>query len=310
MEKKFEMFKENETDKLYRIRALRDFGDVKKGDLGGYIEKEENLSHEGNCWVYNHARVFDDAIVYGDARVCDNAKICEEAHIYNNARVYHNATVSGYACVHGSARVYKKTQIGECASIYGNAIVRGNARVFGAARVFDDTWVYDYAIIGGGAIICGGARIYGNAHICDEQVIISGICTTDLSKDIKESIRCQIGLLPVNNKVIAYKRVRKNLTSIYDPSFQYKVGEIAEVIDYDGSSHSCASGLHFTTANYDFYNGSTHISDTCILIAEINLDDIITVQRGKIRCKKAKILDVYRGVDTTQHQPESLDSVT
>ena len=37
---------------LRRIKALRSFGDVKEGDLGGWIEKESNLSHEGNCWVY------------------------------------------------------------------------------------------------------------------------------------------------------------------------------------------------------------------------------------------------------------------
>ena len=30
---------------LYRIIALISFGDVKEGDLGGFIEKEENLSH-------------------------------------------------------------------------------------------------------------------------------------------------------------------------------------------------------------------------------------------------------------------------
>ncbi len=33
---------------LYRIKALKDFDDVKVGDLGGYIEKESNLSHDGN----------------------------------------------------------------------------------------------------------------------------------------------------------------------------------------------------------------------------------------------------------------------
>lgn len=41
---------------LYRIQALKDFGTpfgtVRKGDLGGYIAKESNLSHEGQCWVY------------------------------------------------------------------------------------------------------------------------------------------------------------------------------------------------------------------------------------------------------------------
>jgi len=38
---------------IYRIEALKDFGDVKKGDLGGWIEKEFFLSEKGNCWVYD-----------------------------------------------------------------------------------------------------------------------------------------------------------------------------------------------------------------------------------------------------------------
>ncbi len=29
---------EDETTRLYRIKALKDFGDVKKGDLGGFIQ--------------------------------------------------------------------------------------------------------------------------------------------------------------------------------------------------------------------------------------------------------------------------------
>ncbi|HEM4704294.1 TPA: polymer-forming cytoskeletal protein, partial [Streptococcus suis] len=35
--------------KLFRIRALISFGSVEVGDLGGYIEKEDNLSHDGNA---------------------------------------------------------------------------------------------------------------------------------------------------------------------------------------------------------------------------------------------------------------------
>jgi len=54
---------------LYRIKALRDFADVKAGDLGGYLETESNLSHEDNAWVYGDARVYGDAWVYDDARV-------------------------------------------------------------------------------------------------------------------------------------------------------------------------------------------------------------------------------------------------
>ena len=58
--KKFELT--NETIEVYgrtlfRIKALTTFANVCEGDLGGYIEKEDNLSQVGNAWVYGNARV-------------------------------------------------------------------------------------------------------------------------------------------------------------------------------------------------------------------------------------------------------------
>ena len=44
--------------KLYRVQALKDFGGVKAGDTGGYIENESNLSQSGNAWVSDDARVY------------------------------------------------------------------------------------------------------------------------------------------------------------------------------------------------------------------------------------------------------------
>jgi len=39
-----------------QIKALVDIGDdVKAGELGGYLEKESNLSHEGDAWVSGDA---------------------------------------------------------------------------------------------------------------------------------------------------------------------------------------------------------------------------------------------------------------
>ena len=69
MNKKYELTKETMTIRtlhgeditLCRIKALRDFGAVKKGNLGGWIESEDNLSHDGKCWVSGNARVFDNA---------------------------------------------------------------------------------------------------------------------------------------------------------------------------------------------------------------------------------------------------------
>ena len=57
---------------LYRIRALKDFWTapkemIHKGDLGGYVESENNLSQEGYCWIRNNAKVYDNAKVLDDA---------------------------------------------------------------------------------------------------------------------------------------------------------------------------------------------------------------------------------------------------
>jgi len=83
---------------LYRIRALRDFGDVKRGDLGGYIESEAHLCHDGDGWVQDVAQVYGPngcvggnarikgeawvlGRVDGDAEVCDLVVIGEDAHV-------------------------------------------------------------------------------------------------------------------------------------------------------------------------------------------------------------------------------------
>ena len=63
------------TATLHRIKAVVEFGLVKVGDLGGWIEKEENLSHEGKAWVYG------DAKVWGNAEVCGNANIFSASHV-------------------------------------------------------------------------------------------------------------------------------------------------------------------------------------------------------------------------------------
>lgn len=68
--KKFELTSEFVTflgKKLFRIKALISFGNVKEGELGGYVEKEENLSNDGNAWVYGNAWVSGNARVSGDA---------------------------------------------------------------------------------------------------------------------------------------------------------------------------------------------------------------------------------------------------
>ena len=92
--KKYELtaeFIEKWGKKLFRIKALISFESVEVGELGGYVEKEDNLAQTGNAWVYGDAEVYGNARVYGDARVSGNA------WVYGNAEVYGNAWVSGNA---------------------------------------------------------------------------------------------------------------------------------------------------------------------------------------------------------------------
>ena len=96
--KKFELTSEFITNvlgaKLFRIKALIEFGDVSAGELGGYIEKEENLAQDGNAWVCGNAKVYGNAWVYG------NAKVCGDAWVYGDA---------DYSTVKGFGRIFRTT---------------------------------------------------------------------------------------------------------------------------------------------------------------------------------------------------------
>lgn len=138
--------------KLYRIKALRTFGKVKAGDLGGFVEAEKNLSHCNNAWVYVGAKVYDNACVsdnakvFGNAEVYGNAWIFENAKVFGNARVADNATVSGNAEVSDNAIVFGYTAVTDNASVLGNAKVLGNARVVDNALVSSNA---DYTTVSG-----------------------------------------------------------------------------------------------------------------------------------------------------------------
>lgn len=176
MAKKYELTEETlEYDGhiLHRIKALRDFGNIKAGQLGGWIEKERNLSHEGICWVAGDAKVF------GDAEVCNDAEISGYANVYENARVSHSAKVFDNAEVSGNAVVSDKAKVFGKAEIYNDALVCGDAKVSYEACVYDDAMVRGYAQIFGHAEIYGHAEVdeyaevYGNAEVY-EYALLSG----------------------------------------------------------------------------------------------------------------------------------------
>ena len=103
---------------LHRIQALKNFDDVHKGDIGGFIENESNLSQKGNCWIY------DDAIVKNKAKVMKNAKIYNNAKIYGFAEVSNNVIISNNAEIFETAKIYNDVQIRNNVKVYGEAIIK------------------------------------------------------------------------------------------------------------------------------------------------------------------------------------------
>ena len=114
--KKFELTNEFITNmfgtKLFRIRALVEFGDVEAGELGGYVEKESNLGHDGNAWVCGNAWGCGNAQVSGNARVCGDTRVYGNAWVRGDAQVSANARVCSdedYAYAHGFGSVNRTT---------------------------------------------------------------------------------------------------------------------------------------------------------------------------------------------------------
>jgi len=184
MEKKYTTKKDPKT-KLLRITALKDFSNVKKGDKGGLIEKEENLSQEGNCWVYEDAKVYGDARVSGNAVVYGEARVCGKAEIFGEARVFENAEVSSRVKIFGNAYISGFSKISGMVKVYENARICGSALIHGA-YVGPEDILNDYF---SNIEPCGGIEICGNAKIWAPSVtsvIVAGVCFT--IKDNKDYV--------------------------------------------------------------------------------------------------------------------------
>ena len=172
--KKYELTNETKVIngvELHRIKALESFGSVEKGELGGWIESEKNLSQYGNAWVggnatvCENARVGGNATVRGNAWVIGNATVGENATVGGDATVCGNATVREDARVRGNARVGGNTIIGGYATVGEYATVGGRAIIDGNAVVRENATVFENAVVRGDARVRGNARVGGDARV-------------------------------------------------------------------------------------------------------------------------------------------------
>lgn len=112
-----------------RIRALeRRYSDgvnddVMVGDLGGYIERESNLSQCGLAWVANGACAYE------------NAKICGDAILGKGAQLFGRAMLTDEVMVSGAARIGGVTVVRNSITIVGAVVTTGNTMIYGSGTL-------------------------------------------------------------------------------------------------------------------------------------------------------------------------------
>ena len=159
---------------VWRIQACRNFKNVKIGDIGGYVESEKNLSHDGNCWIYDdavasenslvtdNASLHVDCCVWGNAVIKDESWIGDYSHVYGNAIVSENAKVYGHSQVFGHASISSHAKINDWSKVFENAMVSGKSRVL------------NNAVVSGNTVITGDSIVHGNAVIDNNLVVEKG----------------------------------------------------------------------------------------------------------------------------------------
>lgn len=95
---------------LHRIRCIKDFLNITKGTLGGFVENYNNL--------------FDEAWVGDDAKVYAGAVVKNRAFVYGDACVSNCAVIAERAVVEDFASVCGAVWIGGNAAIYDLAVIR------------------------------------------------------------------------------------------------------------------------------------------------------------------------------------------
>lgn len=121
--------------KLRQIVAIADIpGVCSRGDFGGYIESEQNLSQDGNCWVtegcfvFGGAKILDNAVISGNVFVSDAAVVKDNSVIEGKCKIMGHAIISGQSHISGKLEIGNSTKLHDL-SITGKGRIEGNAEI-------------------------------------------------------------------------------------------------------------------------------------------------------------------------------------
>lgn len=163
---------------MYRIRALKDFSDVKKGDLGGYVESEENLSHTGKCWIYDDSIVGLGSRVVGNAIVKDASTVVRYSEISNNAIIEHGSFITQSSVVRNQSRIIDSIVSNGSYIIYKSTVNMGCLVIEGS--------IINNAVVGPNICVSNGAVIRFDIDSGEDYVVYKSpaVCTRSISSTV------------------------------------------------------------------------------------------------------------------------------
>jgi len=229
---KYELIEINlRNNKFYRIKALKNFSDVMKGDIGGFVENENNLSQEGSCWIYGNSEVSGSSIIKDDAKIfgslISNSIIENNSCIYNsniydseisdsNIRcskvigghiseyaniMYSNIDGNNFIDIKGNVYIYRSDIYGKC-KIYDKVKII-NSKIYDSAKIMDCAVVEDSSVY-------NNSHIYNNAKVKKSKIFnnakIYENASVTLNSEISENAKIH-GNVFVTENVFVYNDV-------------------------------------------------------------------------------------------------------
>ena len=262
--KKYELVKEDSITvdgfTLFRIRALKDFFVVKAGELGGYIEHEGCLSHEGYAWVFDDAKVYNTGKVIENCRVSGNAVVTHGSKVIGFAGAGGNAVVTDFSIVEGEAKisdnalienstVSEHAKVRESAHVHSKAIVKGLSNIGGNANIND-------AVIDGTSIVTGSSYVDRGVYLKSVTLINdANISSTNFLSDLRIGFDVKEG-----NTVATYEDPNFSIRNIAASrvSNQFTTwnasGTAEEIINAQCNDEEKAKMRPMLQAHMDIYN--------------------------------------------------------
>lgn len=258
--KKFELLK-NDTitfdgRQLYRIKALENIFtediEVHAGTLGGYVESEDNLSHNGACWIFPNGIVYGKSLVSEDA-IIENGIICD-------SNIYYKTYINNYRVINSNIGTYCHIH-----SIYFNSIIE-NCDISGVVEIHDCGTVRN-------ATIKNHVCIYNSSinGYFDKEIDISSSESEDHKLIVIQNMHVH-GYANINNHndygLISGLGLKSPLSFYYSNKFGILVSSLFLPIEHEGINHAKFCSLNEYKWSEEYNKLPVHTQNNLINLIE------------------------------------------